>query len=231
MQTDSFTILVGPDQCAYKVPEGRLTMHSAVFSSMCSAPFLESAQRIIKLPEEDPSVFEDFYDWMYSSKPHVDLKMGARAVFDLAIFAEKYQICHLKNQISDLLQNDWSHDILDAEILDHVYSSVPEGAVLRQLCVSILKRLLDQGVYVDHCGTWMAKDLFKEYDPVFALHTDLGRDFFRVAAIDRIHPCTFHDHSNIDRPLEVDAGFCPHSYADLILDEAVFEQQFGLSKK
>lgn len=220
MQTDCFTILVGPDQCAYKVPEGRLTIHSSVFSRMCSAPFLESAQRVIKLPEEDPHVFDDFYDWMYSSKPHVDLRMGAQAVFDLAIFAEKYQICHLKNQISDLLKKDWDNYVLDAKILDHVYSSVPDGAVLRQLCASMLKELIDLGPY-PYCGAWVAKELFKEYEPVFALHTELGRDFFRAAVICTFHPCTFHDHSDIAHLVEVDAGFCPHSDTDFIFDEAV----------
>lgn len=131
MQTDSFTILVGPDQCAYKIPQGRLTIHSSVFLRMCSAPSLESTQRVIKLPEENPHVFDDFYDRMHSSKPHFDLRMGAEAIFDLAIFAEKYHICHLKNQIADILKEEWSNNMLSAENLDHVYSSVPDGAVLR----------------------------------------------------------------------------------------------------
>lgn len=222
MQTDNFTILVGPDQCAYKIPEGRLTMHSPVFTRMCAPPFLESTTRVIKLPEEDPRIFDDFFDWMYSSTPHVDFKMGAQAVFDLAIFSEKYQICHLKNQISDLLQNDWSEDTnLSAQILDHVYSSVPDGAILRQLCASILQRMLDNGNYSYHCGAVMAKDLFKEFEPLFALHTDLGRDFFRAAAIGTFKPCTFHDHSNIAGPLDIDAWFCPFSDTNFILNKAL----------
>lgn len=51
-QTDRFTILVGPNKSAYEVPEGLLIMRSIVFERMCSAPFLESTQRVINLPEE-----------------------------------------------------------------------------------------------------------------------------------------------------------------------------------
>lgn len=200
MQTDSITILVGPDQCAYKVPQGRLTLHSPVFLRMCSAPFLEFTQRLIKLPEEDPHVFDDFFDWMYSSKPHVDLRMDAEAIFGLAIFAEKYHICHLKNQIADILKEKMSGDILKAEILNRVYSSVSEGAILRQLCASTLQRLVNGG-FLNGDGR-KQEDHCKEYEPVFALHADLGRDFFRRTATSNHKPCAYHDHSNITSPMK-----------------------------
>lgn len=221
MQTDSFTILVGPDECAYKIPEGRLTFHSSVFSYMCSASFAKSNERVIKLPEEDPRVFDDFYDWMYSSKPCVDIAMGAQAMFDLAIFAEKYHICHLKNRITDFLNEEWSEENLDAKIVDHVYSSVPNGAILRKLCASILKRRLDNAPCGYYDGALMAGSIFREYESVFALHADLGRDFFRTTAIHKFGPCTFHDHSNIAPPLEFNTTFCPYLDNDFILDKAI----------
>lgn len=98
-QTDRFTILVGPNKSAYEVPEGLLNMRSIVFERMCSAPFLESTQRVINLPEEEPENFDCFFDWIYSLRPHVGFGNGAEAVFNLAIFAEKYLVCHLKNQL------------------------------------------------------------------------------------------------------------------------------------
>lgn len=188
---------------AYKIPQGRLAMHSSVFERMCSAAFLESTQRIIKLPEEDPHVFDDFYDWMHSSKPHVDFSKGAEAMFDLAIFAEKYQICHLKNQIADVLKKEWDSNMMNSENMDQVYSSVPEGAVLRQLCCWILVRLVN--------GYRPPKNVCEEYEPVFALHPDLGRDFFRWTIIKDHNPCAFHDHSNITNPVKGTGNTCPYS--------------------
>lgn len=211
MQTDSLTILVGPDQCAYKVPQGRLTMHSSVFLRMCCAPFPESTQRVIKLPEENPRVFDDFYAWMHSSKPRVDLVMGAQAIFDLAIFAEKYKICHLTNQISDLLKDKWSDNKVDAQILDRVYSSVPDGAVLRQRCAWILERMVEY-----HVGGFGLEGFVKGYEPVFVLHPDLGRDFFRATVTrnsDNFNskPCAYHDHSNINSHMKDNDKICPYS--------------------
>lgn len=184
-------------------------MHSSVFERMCSAPFLESSQRVIKLPEEDPHVFDDFYDWMHSSEPHVDFSKGAEATFDLAIFAEKYQICHLKNQIADILLKEYQKDILNAETLDHVYSSVPEGAILRQLCSLILKKQITY--HDEYCYSERSLDDWKEYEPVFSLHAGLGRDFFTWTVTKKVKPCAFHDHSNITHPVEGTDKTCPYS--------------------
>ena len=170
-------------------------MHSSVFERMCSAPFLESTHRIIKLPEDDLHVFDDFYDWTHSSKPHVDFSKGAEAMFDLAIFAEKYQICHLKNQIADVLKKEWDSNIMNSETMDQVYSNLPEGAILRQLCCWSLEMLISG--YCPYHNKRPPKDVCEEYEPVFALHPDLGRDFFRWSVIEDDHPCAFHDHSNI----------------------------------
>lgn len=206
MQTDSFTVLVGPDQYAYKVPEARLTMHSPVFERMCSAPFLESTQRVIELPEEDPVVFDDFFDWMHSSKPQVDFSKGPGAIFDLAIFAEKYQICHLKNQISDILRKEWEKQKLKSELVDHVYRNVPDGAVLRQLCSWIL-RMKGASCAIQ----WAPLEFYKDYETVFTSHADLGRNFFKWTIIGEPKACSFHDHSNITNPVVPKGNVCPYS--------------------
>ncbi|MCJ1347566.1 hypothetical protein MMC31_005791 [Peltigera leucophlebia] len=208
MQTENFTILVGPAQCAYKVPQGRLIMHSPVFERMCSAPFLESTERVIKLPEEDPVDFENFFDWMHSSKPQVDFSSkGTEAIFGLAIFAEKYQIYYLKNQISDIIRQGWEKLKLKSETLDQIYSSVPEGAVLRELCSWILQKQATQNYSYGRS----APAFFEEYEPAFISHADLGRDFFKWTLNGESKTCSFHDHSDITNPLEGKRLVCPYS--------------------
>lgn len=208
MQTDRFTILVGPNKSTYKVPEGLLTMQSPVFERMCSAPFLESTQRVINLPEEEPAVFDNFFDWIHSAKPQVGFEKGVEAVFHLAIFAEKYQICHLKNQLSDIIKEAWKRQILNSKIMDQVYCNVPDGAILRQLCSWVLSKQI----------VWQSRTrrIYEEYDSVFSSHSDLGRDFFKFttsgepAACD-FGACDFHDHSNITSPMEAKDHVCPYS--------------------
>lgn len=203
MQTDRFTILVGPKKTAYKVPEGLLTMHSPVFERMCSAPFLESTQRVINLPEDEPDVFDYFFDWIHSVTPQVGFENGAEAVFHLAIFAEKYQICHLKNQLSDIIQKAWNQEILNSKTVNQVYSNVPDGAIIRQLCSWVLrKQVVRQG---------RTRRSYEEYDSVFISHSDLGRDFFKWANSCEPATCDFHDHSNITNPVEAQNHVCPYS--------------------
>ncbi len=213
MQTEQFNILVGSEKRSFKVPEGRLTMHSPVFERMCSAPFREAKQRLIKLPEDDPSVFADFFDWMHSSKPQVDFSKGTEAIYALAIFAEKYQICHLKNQIVDLIEKDWEKRLPNPKIVDQVYSGVPERAVLRQLCSGILEKTIN---HYNFGQRKVGQDLAQEYAQVFASHPDLGRDFFLWVTRGSIYTsdhnaCVFHDHSNIRNPSKSQNRLCPYS--------------------
>lgn len=219
MQTEQFNILVGSEKRSFKVPEGRLTMHSSVFERMCSAPFREAKQRLIKLPEDDPSVFADFFDWMHSSKPQVDFSKGTEAIYALAIFAEKYQICHLKNQLADLILRNWEQHKPNPKTLDQVYSGVPERALLRQLCSGILERTTNLSNHYIFYRRENAQDLYQEYGQVFASHPDLGRDFFlwvtrpsiNTTSVQSDNACAFHDHSNIPNRSKSQNIFCPYS--------------------
>ena len=216
---------VGPQEHVFKVPHGLLIRYSAVLERICFPSFLDSNQPIIKLPEENPSVFKDFFDWLHSSKPQLDFSKGTEAIFDLAIFAQKYQICHLMNQITDLIKTmtlatpkcGEGEVRLDPAILDHVYSSVPDGAVLRQLCSWVLLWQVKNWRHENR-----SQDFNRQYAEVFTWHPDLGRDFFQwVSAKDKnpFKPCQFHDHSNIPNAMKGKGGggwvdqndVCPYS--------------------
>lgn len=209
MQTERFTILVGPEQSCFRVPEGLLTIHSPVFERMCSGPFLESTQRVIKLPEESPPLFEDFFLWMHSLKPQVDFSMGTKVIFELAIFAEKYQIYHLMNQTTDLIRSEDGRRHLHSEMLDLVYSSVPDGAVLRQVCAWAVEWKIRYSKFSNKI------DFNREYSHVISAHTDLGRDFFKYFCAEHAQIpdlCHFHNHSNVPNPAKRKKdGVCPYS--------------------
>ena len=220
MHTKRFVVVVGPQQHVFKVPHGLLVEYSPVLERMCFPSFLDSNPLIINLPEEHPSVFKDFFDWLHSSKPQVDFSKGTEAIFDLAIFAQKYQICHLMNQIADLimttttLKKGGGEARLDPATLDHVYSSVPDGAaVLRQLCSWVLLWQVKNWKYDNSF-----QDFNQQYAEVFTWHPELGRDFFQwVSAKDanNVKPCQFHDHSNIPNAVKGRGGgqndVCPYS--------------------
>jgi len=87
MQTDRFTILLGPAQKSFRVPQGLLIQRSSVFEKM------ESNEQVIRLPKEDPTTFEHFFIWLHAIEPCLSIN-GIDAIVDLAIFAEKYHVCY-----------------------------------------------------------------------------------------------------------------------------------------
>jgi hypothetical protein len=88
---------------SFQVPQDLLMLWSPPLGEMCRSGLEESRERLIPLPYVKISTFEDFLIWIYACEPSVDLKNLA-SVLDLAIFAEMYIICQLKNQTSDILR-------------------------------------------------------------------------------------------------------------------------------
>lgn len=89
--SDRITILVGPSQMSFQVPQDLLMMWSPPLGKMCRAGLMESQTRRILLPHIKTPTFEDFLIWMYTYEPRVDPK-NLSSVLDLAIFAELYMI-------------------------------------------------------------------------------------------------------------------------------------------
>src|SRR2546423_6017647 len=54
MQSDRVSVLVGSTEKPFQVPQDLLTQCSSVFNKMCTLPFKESNEQVIKLPEEKP---------------------------------------------------------------------------------------------------------------------------------------------------------------------------------
>jgi hypothetical protein len=108
MQSDRFIVLVGPTQTSFQVLQELLIQHSSVFKKMCHLPFKESIEQTIKLPEEKPAMFANFFIWLHALEPCITIN-HIEPVIDLAIFAEKYHICCLKNQTSDVLRTALSN--------------------------------------------------------------------------------------------------------------------------
>ncbi|XMA13704.1 hypothetical protein WAI453_006495 [Rhynchosporium graminicola] len=134
-QSDRITILVGPSQKSFQVPQDLLMIWSPPLGGMCLSGLQESRERLIPLPHIKISTFEDFLIWIYACEPSVNLKNLA-SVLDLAIFAEMYIICQLKNQTSDILRTElgsgrWELSPNDISI---IYDEVPPDSILRQLC-------------------------------------------------------------------------------------------------
>ncbi len=205
-------------------------MRSPPLGEMCRSGLEESRTRLIPLPHVKISTFEDFLIWMYACEPSVDVN-NLISVLDLAIFAEMYIICQLKNQTSDILRTElgsgrWQ---LTPDDVSMVYDEVPSGSILRQLCsVSLVRPVSDTsplgfghpsnfGSFANAASAYRQHDNYLKWESAFDKHSDLGWDYFRQiqsghaeTAINCGGPCRFHDHRDIPGVRREDIDKCPY---------------------
>lgn len=99
-------MLVGPDEVRFVVHEALLTHHSPFFRAALTGKFKEAEEKVVRLPEEQPSVVESFVYWVYHqrfpSKKWGDavelIKTFARYILELHIFSDKYDVPELGNE-------------------------------------------------------------------------------------------------------------------------------------
>lgn len=224
-------VLVGPSQLSFKVPQDLLIRWSPPLGEMCRSGLKESQTRIIPLPHIKISTFEDFFIWMHACEPKVQLKSLA-PVLDLAIFAEMYIVCQLKNQTSDILRTELSSGRwqLTPDDVCMVYNEVPPGSVLRKLCSSSLaipvpksSSSLTYGYLNAPSSTHRKYDNYLEWQFVFEKHSDLGWEYFRRIQAGHSKtvdanwggPCRFHDHRDIPEARRDDVVKCPYPHGAL----------------
>ncbi|KFY04390.1 hypothetical protein V491_09367 [Pseudogymnoascus sp. VKM F-3775] len=224
MQSDRITILVGPTEKTFSIPEALLTRYSPPLGRMCQSRFMESQTRVIKLPEVKISTFEEFFIWIHVYEPRVNDE-SFESTLDLAIFAEIYMIFLLKNQTSDILRaglRDGRWELKPSDV-STVYENVPSRSVIRQL-FSVSLALAVQGgskSFGNSRGSILIKEHpnVSQWEEVFGKHAEIGWDYFREvqtaqaqSAISGSGPCRFHDHRDIHDASSLSIGTCPYLY-------------------
>lgn len=207
MQSERMTVLVGPTEKCFQMGQDLLFQYSEPLGRMCSSGFIESHERIIRLPEVEVPTFEDFLVWVYAYEPSIDESKSVDALIDLAVFGEIYLIHQLKNQTSDVIRARLGSDKLKLtpDIVSKIYRSVPAGSILRGLCshgFAIRPRDLDWG----NCSASTRKyGQYSEWKTVFEEWAEFGWDYFSILQtvssealdISLGGTCRFHDHSDI----------------------------------
>lgn len=154
------------------VHEGIITNHSKFFEATCGRPWKEATERIIRLPEEEPSNFETYMHWVYAGI----VRPIAQEAFESALaddnndcipqcwltlvgeLAELYTIADrlddrgLRNAIIDSILNDSDRSQLGPTVsaIQIAYSATAAGSMLRKLMVDYLLRSPDE-----HRKSWL----------------------------------------------------------------------------
>ncbi|KAL8922447.1 MAG: hypothetical protein Q9208_005169 [Pyrenodesmia sp. 3 TL-2023] len=134
--SDSFTILVGPEQKSFRVHAAFLAQ-SPVFEISCYGKFKESHEQRIELPDDDPEVASAIIQYLYSGNVldfgTADEEDGSAKAADqlaeLYIAAEKYQLEDLKSLVVQKLERVTDVEQSPLEFLNtaqKIYSSIAE---------------------------------------------------------------------------------------------------------
>jgi hypothetical protein len=223
MQSERVKVFVGSTKETFEVPYDLLAQYSTAFKKLLN-PLNDSGDEI-PLPDVTKSTFEDFFIWLHAFKPtliHTESHDSEHinGALHLAVFAQRYQIYHLRNQASDVVltalrKGHWN---ITPDMISAVYKIAPAGSALRQL--SFLAFTKAEG----------RKDS-PDWRAAFLECPDLGWDSFQYQSGSELYSegiesggaCRFHDHSDILGWQLQDVPDCPypHGAPHLIPGEVV----------
>lgn len=202
----------------YRVPRDFLRRRSPAFRTLLQLH--QEYSEPIKISDTRVSTFEDFIIWTFRDQP--EIKSGATfdEVVRLGIFAWKYQIASLSNQVTDVIRRnvascEWP---LQASILDNIYDAVPSKCPLREVVRAALGQLPRPNAEGE-----VLKD---DWKATFLKHAELGWDYIQACATEWAQKdyltdaCRFHDHQDVSHrgPFAYCDG-CPFAYEDCYPDE------------
>ncbi|KAG7005939.1 hypothetical protein G7Y79_00017g043210 [Physcia stellaris] len=141
------TLLVGEKENPFHVHMEMICNESAFFKSafMGAGQFEETAQKSMKLPEDDPETIDRMIQWIYfktypydrkaAREGHQDAQSALWQLAYLYVAADKYGIIALKNDIMHLLYGiaGLNKTIPQDEAVQYVYNNTDSGSNLRRL--------------------------------------------------------------------------------------------------
>jgi hypothetical protein len=212
MQSDRVKVLVDSTKDTFWVPYDLLAQYSTAFKKFRNA--LNDSGDEIVLPDVTTSTFDDFFIWLHAYEPCI-LRTESHdshiidGALHLAVFAQKYQIYHLRNQASDVVRaalrdGEWN---ITPEMISAVYKVAHAGSALRQL--SFLGFVAAEGR--TDSTLWQA---------AFIDCPSLGWDYFQYKNGSELYKegiqdggaCRFHDHSDIRGWVLRDLPNCPYPH-------------------
>lgn len=199
-QSDSVDVLVGLTQTRFRIPSDFLTKRSEFFRTTLNSSFQEASARVVSLPTTAERTFEHVTVWLMSPQPEFDSDMPFLVTVDIAVFATIYLFDAMLHQALDLLRaHITSHlDVLNPEIVEHIYGQVGKHSLLRHLIRAALP-VFTQAKITD--------TLLEEWMEAIDRCEGLGADFFYVQmrkwtlpSLLQGGPCRFHRHAAGQNP-------------------------------
>jgi hypothetical protein len=145
------TVLVGKDQERYVVHEHLLAHYSKFFCAALTGSFKEAVDKVIKLEDTEPEVFEFFIHWLYYQRFPNDSTVDNTDVVSrwkheeveqciyLHIFGDKFDIGKLRldtiNEVIRLVPILRASAFPRGDAVEAAFTILPEDSPMRQLII------------------------------------------------------------------------------------------------
>ena len=133
-------VKVGPSKTIFRLHRKILYNVTPYFEAAFEAGFVEAAEQVLELPEENPVMFKHFQLYVYTghflAKEESEADISRASLLGLYIFGEMCGIPDLQNAAIDvLIDKQSSQNIIPTDSLLRVYNNTPEDSSLRRLFV------------------------------------------------------------------------------------------------
>ena len=151
LDTGTVQVIVGQENKLFNVHKGVLCGVAPFFRAAFDGQFVEGTEQVLRLPEDDPTLFRHFQLWMYTKQILDDVEALDRVTYklliDLHIFGDKYGIPDLQDAAIDvLIDKAIATKVYPTSLFDHVYQNTASDSPLRGLCIDWTLRRLDLAV-------------------------------------------------------------------------------------
>ena len=192
----------GTNQKSFMVHEGLLRYYSGYFEAALGGSFAEATSRIVKLEEEEVSIFKRFVLWLYTGKytPPEDASYNFDAICKLWVLGDRRQIPLLANAMVDLLRDEivrlWN---LPTGALGFVYRNTTTESGLRRFMIWVIS-CIGGDRFADDTKRkeWPADATFDLLRAVWKLKMD-GAQIMSKDALGKFDMCPFHQHEKNER--------------------------------
>ena len=151
LDTSTVQVIVGQEKKVFAMHKGVLCSIAPFFRAAFEGQFVEGTEQVLRLPEDDPTLFRYFQLWAYTKHIMEDGEaldtVKYEVLIDLHIFGDKYGIPDLQNAAIDvLISKADATKVYPTSLFDHVYRNTASDSGLRELCVDWTLWSLDHTV-------------------------------------------------------------------------------------
>lgn len=135
---------------------------SKFFRAACSERWSEGQNKIVRLPEQEPSTFQSYLDWVYSGQVTVDKKSIHSTLFDLIdlyLLGDFLDDVKLRNKCTKALTAYSAKHPMNPgpECITRLWSHTSAGCPLRKWSIDNTVMRLDREYLAQHIANYPAE--------------------------------------------------------------------------